>query len=140
MGRPGAVVRPFPLRLPAGWEPLAPVAGVPAAVLPNGDGERPAGVVTVTQAPALDTPEGLLDQLRAAQPDLLILDQGSARCRGDLAAHRLLTTHVQQGRSITTELWLVPGEPSALLCAAVDTARYAELRPAVQRALRSYRR
>jgi hypothetical protein len=125
MGRPGAVVKLFPLRLPAGWEPLAPVAGAPAAVRPNGDGERPAGVVTVTQTPPIATPEDILGQLRAAQPGLLVLDRGGACCRGGLPAHRLLTTHVQGGRSITTELWLVPGEPAAVLCAAVDTARYA---------------
>jgi hypothetical protein len=82
----------------------------------------------------------VLDQLRAALPvDLLVVDEGPARCRRDTPAHRVLTAHTHDGRGVTTELWLVAGDRPAVLCAAVDTARYAKLGPVVQRVLRSYR-
>jgi hypothetical protein len=139
VGRRGALVAGFPVRLPAGWVPLAPVEGSQVAVLPNGDGERPTGVLTVTSVAAGDPLDDAVDRLRSARPGLLLLDEGPVRCRGDRPAHRVLTAHVQHGRSMTTELWLVAGEPAALLCATVDTACYAALYPVIQRTLRSYR-
>jgi hypothetical protein len=135
VGRRDAVVtaaqeigRP-PLRLPPGWVALGP--GL--AALPAGDGERPAAVVSVTPGPGAD-----LDGLRAT-PGLLVLDEHETHCRGGVPAHRLLTTHRQGDRSLTTEVWTVAGAAPAVLCAAVDTARYADLGPLVRRVLRSYR-
>ena len=141
MGRRGAVVTRFGVRLPAGWVRLDPLAGVQVAALPAGDGEPPAAVLTVTPAqdPDHTDRQRVLDRLRSALPvDLLVVDEGPARCRHDVEVHRMLTAHTHDGRGVTTELWLVAGERPAVLCAAVDTARYAELGPVVQRMLRSF--
>jgi hypothetical protein len=145
VGRRGAVVsRPPALRLPAGWHALDPVEGCAVAVLPAADGPRPAGVLSVTaltgddRSPA-DMAAGVLDDLRTSGGAYLVLDEEPTRCRGGTPAHRVLTAHTAHDRGITTELWLVGGAAPAALCAAVDTARYAEIRPALHRALRSYR-
>lgn len=130
----------LPVRLPAGWVTLEPVDGALVAALPSADGERPAVVLTIT--PTRDPPEigDAVDRLRAAlSGGLLLVDDGPERCRRDTPAHRVVTAHFQNGRSVTTELWLVAGDQPAVLCAAVDTARYAELGLAVRRTLRSYR-
>jgi hypothetical protein len=119
----------FPLRLPPGWVALEP--GL--AALPAGDGLPPAAVVSVVPGTGTD-----LGSVRTV-PGVLVLDEDETRCRGGVPAHRLLTTHRQGGRSLTTEVWSVAGPAPAVLCAAVDTARYAELGPLVRRVLRSYR-
>ena len=129
------------VRLPARWVQLDPIRGAHVAALPAGDGEPPAAVLTVTPArdPDHTDRQRVLDRLRRAlSVDLLIVDEGPVRCRRDTPAHRMLTAHTHHGRGVTTELWLVAGARPAVLCAAVDTARYAELAPVVQRVLRSY--
>jgi hypothetical protein len=78
--------------------------------------------------------------MRAAEPGLLVIDEAAVCCRGNVPAHRVLTAHAERHRGVTTELWLVGGAAPALLCAAVDTASYAELGAELRRALRSYRR
>jgi hypothetical protein len=130
----------LPVRLPTGWVALEPEDATLVAALPSADGQRPAVVLTIT--PTRDPPAigDTVDQLRAALPGrLLLVDDGPERCRRDTPAHRVVTAHFQNGRGVTTELWLVAGDHPAVLCAAVDTARYAELGPVVRRTLRSYR-
>jgi hypothetical protein len=134
------VVTGWPVRLPAGWVALEPVDGVQVAALPSGDGQRPAVVLTVTPTPDPPEIDSVVNQLRAElSGGLLLVDDGPARCRRATPARRVVTAHVQNGRSVTTELWIVSGDQPAVLCAAVDTARYAELGPVVERMLRSYR-
>jgi hypothetical protein len=138
------VVNAWALRLPAGWHALEPVEGCAVAVLPAADGPRPSGVLTVTALPGADRPPadmaaGVLDDLRTAGGAHLVLDECPVRCRGGISAYRVLTAHTEHDRGITTELWLVAGAAPAARCAAVDTTRYAEVRPALHRALRSYR-
>jgi hypothetical protein len=138
------VVSSWALRLPAGWRALDPVEGCAVAVLPADGLPRPAGVLTVTDLPGDDrTPADMaaatLDDLRAAGVACLVLDEGPVRCCGGTPAYRVLTAHTEYDRGITTELWLVGGGAPAALCAAVDTAAYAAVRPGLHRALRSYR-
>jgi hypothetical protein len=137
-----------PLRLPTGWVAFGPIEGREVAVLPSevgGDGGgRPAGVITITSLrgdsrPPAEVATDVVRALAGIETDLLVLDEGTVRCRGNVPAHRVLTAHTERGRGITTEVWVVAGAAPAALCAAVDTARYAELGPALHRALRSYR-
>jgi hypothetical protein len=135
------MVTGLPVQLPAGWVQVDAPGEVRSAALPEEDGAYPAAVVTITPAAEAgrDELQRVLDQMRATLPvDLLVLDAGPARCRRGTPAHRVLVAHTHVGRGLTTELWLVGGARPAVLCAAVDTARYAALGPVVQRMLRSY--
>lgn len=133
------------LRIPAGWVPRDIDDEHEVAVLPADDDGEPAGVLTVTPLPGDDrspaeTAADALGGLHlAAGENLLVLDAGPVRCRGNTPAYRVLLAHTQRGRGVTTELWVVGGTAPAALCAAVSTARYAELAPVLHRALRSYR-
>jgi hypothetical protein len=141
---PRGPMPPFPLRLPPEWVRVDPVGDSEMAVLPSDDGDgRPVGVLTVTALSDAGPPpavaaEEALTTARRTGISLVIIDEGTAHCRGDTPAYRVLTAHTQGGRGITTELWLVGGDRPATLCAAVDTAHYAELGPVLHRMLRSY--
>lgn len=144
MTSPAPTVPVFPMRLPDGWRPRGHIGEYTVAAPDSG---RPRPMLMYAEAPNEErVPVGQLAVAACARlpddyADLLVLDLAAVRCRGGRHGMRVLSTHVAEGRSVTTEHWLVEGSGDRVhvLAAVVPTGRYAELAGTLHRAMRSFR-
>jgi hypothetical protein len=135
---------------PAGWEhdgsfPLRGTVAVEVFRGPVAHGSRPRlahwGLATRAGADLGLLARRYLAGIATARDELILLDEGSERCRGARRAHRFLYTCLSHGLSLTGEhYWVVEGRRELhALSAEVPTAAWRELEPALRRVLRSFR-
>lgn len=78
--------------------------------------------------------------IATTRDELILLDEGTERCRGARPAHRLLYTCLSHGLSLTGEHWVVEGRHELhALSTEVPTVAWREVEPALRRVLRGFR-
>lgn len=134
------------MRLPDGWRTWGRV-GEYLVAAPDAAPEPGRPVLMYTAAPNAERlplralAAALCADLTTRYEDLIVLDLADMRCRGRRPAVRVLSTQVTDGRSVTTEHWLVEGSGDRVhvLAAVVPTGRYADLVDGLHRAMRGFR-